>query len=892
LPEEKRLGWRKAAEGAAEANGLVRKAQYTRALPLQQERLRWCREVLGEGHPATAVGYFYVAMNLYEQGKYPEAAALFQRALDINRKALGDDHPATFSSYTNLAGGLLARAKYVEAEPLLQKALDSARKLWGEGHRSTATSYYNVAVNLKAQGRYAEAEPLFQKALDINRKLLGEDHLLMATSYDGLAGNLLEQGRYAEAGALNLKALDIRLKALGEDHPDTALSYYNVGANFYAQGKSREAGLLVKKALDTFLKIRGEVHPDTAMSYNGVALCMEDLGKYAEAGPLFQKALDIRRKLLGEDHPDTAISYNSLAGNLSNLEKYAEAEPLFQKALDINRKLLGEDHPATALGYSNLASILQKRGKSTEAAPLFQKALDIRRRALGEDHPDTAYAYEYLAINLQEQGKYAAALESLVKSTRSYEAARLGVAARGLERATYHDGNSPHAFLAAARARAGQAAEAWAALEADLGRGYLDELLGQGGSILTPAEQRQRDALRERGTVLEGRVLALVTRSTRTDAEAAELERLIKERQQLGNALGELAGTVNRREVATLEQLQAVLPADAAFVAWVDATLQTGLAENHWGCVVSPKGEPKWEPLPGSGPDGKWTEEDRDLPLQFRRALSRSAPAADVEAQARKLHDQRLAPLAKHLTGVKRLFIAPAHWMAGIPIEALTDRYTVSYTPSGTFLARLKDRERPHSSGVLAVGDPLLPPAKEAKPPTALPPGVLITQVVPGGAAAAVRLLPGGDPLLPPAKEAKPPTALPPGGLLITQVVPGGAAAAARLLPGDVLVAYAGADLTSVEQLSKLIAANAGEKSVVAKVWREGQENLAERELPPGRLGVLLAKEPAREAITTRRQADQMLAKLARGDDYAELPVIVEVVEAVNEPPEPGTEPS
>jgi CHAT domain-containing protein len=55
-------------------------------------------------------------------------------------------------------------------------------------------------------------------------------------------------------------------------------------------------------------------------------------------------------------------------------------------------------------------------------------------------------------------------------------------------------------------------------------------------------------------------------------------------------------------------------------------------------------------------------------------------------------------------------------------------------------------------------------------------------------------------------------------------------------------------------------------------VWREGQEKLAERELAHGPLGVVLAKEPAPEAIIARRQADQMLAKLTRGDDFAELP--------------------
>jgi CHAT domain-containing protein len=117
-----------------------------------------------------------------------------------------------------------------------------------------------------------------------------------------------------------------------------------------------------------------------------------------------------------------------------------------------------------------------------------------------------------------------------------------------------------------------------------------------------------------------------------------------------------------------------------------------------------------------------------------------------------------------------------------------------------------------------------------------------------------------------------PPTALPPGGLLITQVIPGGNAAQAHLQAGDVLVAYAGEELASTEQLGKLLAAQTAHKSVVVKVWREGQEKLAERELAPGLLGVALAKEPARQALTARRQSDQMLAQLSRGDHFDELP--------------------
>jgi CHAT domain-containing protein len=458
--------------------------------------------------------------------------------------------------------------------------------------------------------------------------------------------------------------------------------------------------------------------------------------------------------------------------------------------------------------------------------------LDICRKALGEEHPHTAQSYSNVAANLNAQGQYAAALQSLETAARSYETARLGVAAAGLQRAAFGAEHSPYPFLAATCCRAGRTAHAWAALEANLARGLLDDMALRRDTSLPPSERRQRDELLARRTPLEARILALVGRPQRRASEDAELKRLLQQRQELEKSLDALAVAVSRREVATLEQLQAALPADAAFLTWIDVFDKSGAMQEHWGCVVRPKGEPRWERLPGSGSEGKWTHEDGQLATQFRAALARSAPTAEIDALAKKLHAQRLAPLEKNLAGVKRLFVAPVNQMAGIPIEALTNQYIISYTPSGTYLARLKDRPPPRSTRLLAVGDPLFPPTKTAAPPAALPPG----------------------------------------GLLIAQVVPGGNAAMARLQAGDVLVAYAGQQLTSADQLGKLRDAHAKDKSVVVQVWREGQEKLAQRDLAPGPLGVALANEPAREAIAARRQTDQMLAKLRRGDDFAELP--------------------
>lgn len=175
------------------------------------------------------------------------------------------------------------------------------------------------------------------------------------------------------------------------------------------------------------------------------------------------------------------------------------------------------------------------------------------------------------------------------------------------------------------------------ALEADLARGLLDEMATRRGSGLTPAELRRRDELRSRISSLNNRILALASQNKRTDAEGKELERLIEERKGLEKSVTEMAVEASRREVATLDQLRKVLLADAAVVAWVDVSDKSGGMKEHWGCVVRPRGDPRWDRLPGSGRDGQWTKEDDELPKRFREALAKSAPASEIEALAKKL---------------------------------------------------------------------------------------------------------------------------------------------------------------------------------------------------------------------------------------------------------------
>ena len=129
--------------------------------------------------------------------------------------------------------------------------------------------------------------------------------------------------------------------------------------------------------------------------------------------------------------------------------------------------------------------------------------------------------------------------------------------------------------LAAVLTRLGEPAEAWQALEEDLGRGLLDELAARQDRRLAPAE---RARLRELTAELErlDKLVETTPKGLDQAERAKRFEDLKRQRELASIALGEfqtklvgdhgpLAG-----QIARLNEIQSALPADAALVAWVD----------------------------------------------------------------------------------------------------------------------------------------------------------------------------------------------------------------------------------------------------------------------------------------------------------------------------------
>jgi CHAT domain-containing protein/tetratricopeptide (TPR) repeat protein len=686
--------------------------------------LRIYRSVLGETDPVMAEIHGYLGLVLERLGRLADSRRHHEKALMLATQLRGPDHFVTVVTANNLASYLDRQGHYQEAEDLFRKGIKSLKAQQPLTNVLLATAYNNFALTLQHQGKYDEAENCFQDALALRRRLK-EDPSSTARVYMNLASNREAQGNYAAAEHFYRQALDTYVKSYGLKSAETAWAMNNLGVNLDKQGKFVEGETRLREALAIVEQAPGDQSRAIAKMTNNLASCLRGQEKNADNEAMCTRALALLRKQLEPDHPDIAVVLNNLASAQFDQDRYAEAEAHFREALDITEKRLGKDHPDTAFGRVNLAVDLYHLGKYAAAEPFLQAALESMQKVLGEGHPNTAWTYKNLVGNRCARGDYAGALALSGPASRSFEAARVRLGFAGLDRARRAADISPMPNLAVAAARCNQPLAAWQALESNLARGLLDDLIA---SRLSAADRNRVQTLFEKLTSLDQQISDSSAADPKKDRTIVQKERDALQAELVAAlASPDVKYGVVEGPVFDLARIQRQLADDAALLTWVDLPKATGANArgDHWACLVRRNGDPGWVQLTGSGPDGAWTDEDDRRAIQARRALERRP--VDGGKQWKELADnlgrQRLAPLEKLLqaqngqAAIKHLIVLPASKMAAVPIEALVDRYTVSYAPSGTLYAALRERQARQANStatLLALGDPAFALARDA----------------------------------------------------------------------------------------------------------------------------------------------------------------------------------
>jgi CHAT domain-containing protein/tetratricopeptide (TPR) repeat protein len=483
----------------------------------------------------------------------------------------------------------------------------------------------------------------------------GARRLTVAVDSLNRLGWFLEASRAAE------QQLQLRLRALGPRHLLVAESKHRLAETLLQQGLVERAHALHGEALAVRRRQLPKNHPLLGQSLVYMAVAEKRYSvNLLRPLDLYKEGLTVLRTAHGDTSLEVGNALNALGNMQRRLWMLDEARSSLELALAIRRRLLGEGHANVAESAADLALIHLQEDHAAAAEELLRPALESRVKVLGADHPDLAFTTSLLAAACLIQEKYREAEHYYRRTIRTYEnfRARIAPGYSRNRRYTLVD----NSMLAATLLLAGRAREAWPHVESGLSRALVEELIDKG-------TYRYR---------------------------AAQVEDVPP-------------------FVATLPHVQAALDPHTAMIGWLDMN-PWGKESRSWAYVIRDRGDVRWVPLssPASVAIGN----------QVHRALTDAAEwPLTVTSNTRfefadQLYADKWAALEPELAGVRRLVILASANMGMVPVEAIRDpqgnyvgdRYEVSYTPSATVFAWLRQRgaadPAPRSREGLLVGDP------------------------------------------------------------------------------------------------------------------------------------------------------------------------------------------
>lgn len=365
------------------------------------------------------LGYYYL-----KTAKYEKAEPLLKRSKEIREEIYGQSDIRTAETYTNLGHLYREKGDNSEAENFYTHAKSIYGIITGKKSNLYAISCNNLGIIYKILGEYEKAESLLLEARAIRTEILGSGSIEYAANCSDLANLYRIMGKLKEAEGLHLESKSIREKVYGKENIDYASSCNNLASIYLTMGDYDKAESLFLETKEIREKLMGKMHPDYAGSCFNLATLYTYMRQYDKAEVLFVEAGKIWKEKLGENHPRYAAYCNNFAGFYLSTGGYVKAKSLYQESIQICLKISGKKNDY-ATSCNNLASVYEYMGEYDSAELYYREAQEIYLQVLGRDHPDYASNLDGLAGLYLIMGKYDQS-EKLYLESRQIFAGELG----------------------------------------------------------------------------------------------------------------------------------------------------------------------------------------------------------------------------------------------------------------------------------------------------------------------------------------------------------------------------------------------------------------------------------------------------------------------------------
>lgn len=578
---------------------------------------------------------------------------------------------------------LVDNARWVEGIPLMVQCLEIRERSLGPDDPLVGLTISLLATAYADSGDYAKAEPLFLRALQVKEKTLGPDDPDLAVELIEVASLYRDLGDYQKEEEFQRRDLAILEKANKVETAAGARLLQDLGAGFYNRGDYRLAADYFERARKVWEKLLGPDHFHLAHSYSLSGRVAYDAGDYVQAAAMFQKAQSLAQKGLGPESLSLAPYDNDVAMLECTTGEYAKGEAVYRQVLSRYEQSGAMNHPGVQTTLYGLARCLAADGRPSEAVALQSRAGDIEEQAV--------------ALNLA------------VGSEREKQAFHDSRYWRSLRNVSLHAQlapDDPAALRLAVTTVLRQKGRVQDAVSASFTR--LRQRFG-------PEGQRRLDELNEVSSSLAKLVLKGPQKQPPAEYQQ-QIKTLEAQREDLESKITVLtAGFYESSKAATLEQIQAAVPEDAAMIEFaVYRPFNPKAPDNqsayggrrYIAYVIHHQGEVRFQELGDAGAI--------DQSLSKLREALRDPQSKKVRQLARTVDSIVLQPLRALAGNARHLIISPDGELNLIPFEALVDeqdrfivaRYSVSYLTTGRDLLRMQVA-RSSKNEPLIVANPL-----------------------------------------------------------------------------------------------------------------------------------------------------------------------------------------
>lgn len=344
--------------------------------------------------------------------QYADARTSLRRAVALLEKlpAEAPDRTMTYLGALSNSGALMLElADFAAAREFLEQALAFGEQQPVDSVADVLPGVLNQLGLLEAEvGNWDAAVARQTRALDMARKRWGDQHPTMLTALHDFGGLLWEIGRPAAARVNFELVLRGRIRVLGEYHPDVARVLGELAFLMAELGDYEQAAKYANASLESAVKGSGKDSAVAAFCFQNAALLMAEIGQdLPKAVELMERSVDVRRKVFGDRSRQTAQALLNLATiyqAAGHIDKAAAAQ---REALELYLQIYGAHSAATLTSRVNLGALEEYRGNLKAAQEELVEASRIAATRLPPAHPDVAACLFALSIVEARMDRYA-----------------------------------------------------------------------------------------------------------------------------------------------------------------------------------------------------------------------------------------------------------------------------------------------------------------------------------------------------------------------------------------------------------------------------------------------------------------------------------------------------